>query len=506
MDETANLFDLLYVYTPEEFAAFESWGGWDFPIQDFNLFDPGAFGGEVFDANAMQWIDTTTGEVVTPDQAQALDVAAWNASYEREFGTPPPELAVPPSGIDPILRALLNDPRLEGKAVLVDANGTRTIVNLDGSPLSASDKGFFDSTWGRALLTLGLGAAGVGIAQALTPSRDLRVPSIPQNPVQTAGQRLLMDTLFGGGGGAARDPAEEARVLEAARNWNGTFGQDQLTADAYLAQRGLISAPGAPSSAQALRSAIASSLGGQAESAEALREQAARARVAGTQLAPIQDLIRQLGIAQIPEQVATPEPFDLVGSGIRARVIKALLGEEVDPTLEADLGRKKEVLLNQLAKMYGRPGQEAEGTVGGALVQGFDTEANKLRYAVNRDILQLLAPQEQARTAYQAGRRDTRLGQNVAMSGYGLVPPAQTAETLGRMMPIQPLLGIGDTTGEKNAQLAAQYALAGFQAQTSADRAQADAIARIFGTAAGTLTTPTYNFNMANPSAWSLAA
>lgn len=455
---------------------------------------------------SQDWVDTVTGETLTAEQARAMDQAQFEAdaaAFNAPAGTTG-DFGISPGnfGISPSISQMLNDPALEGKAVVLDAAGNMTrIVNIDGSPVDAGWLNtFLRSPVGQLMATLGLGAVGMGIASALSPGPStLRLPQVPMNPVQEAGQRQLLDTIFS----TSPDPVAAIRQAVLSDQLDPASAAAALRALGVADPEGLVESfltGGGLTGTAALRAAISSSFGGQAEVAEALRQIAERARVAGTQQAPIQDLIRSLGLAQVPEAVATPEPFDLVGAGIRNRVIEALLGERVDPALERRIAEERETLTNRIRHLYPQS-QPEEGTVGGALLQGYNQRANELRYNVNRDILQLLAPQEQARTAYEAGRRDTRLGQNVTLSGFGLTPPRETAETLSRMMPIQPLLGISDTTGRDNAQLAAQTALAAFNAEQAGARDQTTAIMRLFGQGAEAFTRPRY-LSFGNPVAY----
>lgn len=488
------------------------YGGWQMAPEDIS-FSPAEiaaftatqynFGADAFPA---QWLDTKSGEILTADQARALSPSDWEMAVRAEMEP----AAV---GIDPATRAMLENPAFEGKAVRIDAAGNARIVNADGTPLDQNsarsiDRALgLDSALGRMLVSLGLGGVGMGLAAALAPGGSaLRLPEATQNPVLAAGQRTTLDTIFGQAdpvAGIRQAVLTGALAPEAAVTALRTLGVTDPEALVRSFQAG-----GGLTGEAALRATISSSLGGQAEVAEALRQAAERERVAAAGEAPIQALIRALSLAKVPEYLLTPEPADVVGAGIRDRVLKALVGQEVDPALERRIGEEREKLLLGLAKMYGRPGQETEGTVGGALVQGFDTRANELRYNVNRDILALLAPQEQARTAYRAGRRDTGLTQATALSTLGRTSPAQLAGSMATMVPIQPLLGINDAAERQFIDnLRAQAVIGAFNAENTAAQNQAAAINRLFGTAASALaSTPSYNFTMANPAALAWAA
>ncbi len=444
----------------------------------------------MFDPTAVRWLDTDTGQIVTASEASALDQAAFSASVAAAGGST--------AGVDVPAGTFVN-------SLFVDP-ATGKVVGSDGNPpapglLDTLLKNITPGTpIGNALVTLLLGGAGVGLAAALTPgAQKLTLPTTPMNPVQEAGQKALLDTIFKG-----QDPVAAIRQAVLTGQMDPASAANALKLLGVTDPEALVKsfqAGGGLTGSAALTAAIGANLSGQAETSEALRQQAERARVAATQQAPIQDLIRSIALSQVPGAVATPEPTDLVGAGIRDRVLKALRGGVVDPGLERTLAEQKDILLNNLAKMYGRPGQETEGTVGGALVQGFDEKANELRYNVNRDILNTLAPQEAARTAYTAGRGDIRLGQDVTLSQLGLTPPAATAGSLSSTMPIQPLLGINDTSGQQTAAMQAQAAIAAYNAQNASDQSKAAAVAKIFGASAGALTAPTYNFTMANPAA-----
>lgn len=431
---------------------------------------------------ANDWIDMETGARVTAQQAMEIDREAFtrDSMAARSGGLPEGHLYVNPEG------------------EVVDANNKPADPAFIERVLKGMGGGGTDL--GRALTTLLLGGAGVGLAAGLTPgAQKLTLPAVPLNPVQAAGQKALLGSVL-----SASDPLAAIRQAVLTGQMDPTTAANALKLLGVADPAALVKsfqAGGGLTGATALSAALNANVSGQATSTEAMRQAAERALTAGQVQAPTQELIRALALGQVPGAVATPEPTDPVNAAIRDRVLLALRGGEVDPGLERTLAEQKDVLLNKLARMYGRPGQETEGTVGGALALNFDQRANELRYQVNRDILNALAPQEQARTAYTAGRGDIKLGQNVAFSGFGLTPPTETAKTLAGTMPIEPMLGINDTSGAQTAASQAAAAVAAYNAQNASSQNQATALSGLFGTAARSLTAPTYNFTMANPAA-----
>lgn len=305
-------------------------------------------------------------------------------------------------------------------------------------------------------------------------------------------------------------PGSEA-LLERVKNWNDTYGPNQLTREAYLASTD----PTAPKAKT----------------------------VTDPMLVPMQQKALQT-LAAGADAFRVDDP---VGAAERARLLRAINGEEIDPTLEAKVAEGREALLNKLTQMYGRAGQEAEGTVGGYLTQQYDTEANKLRYAVNKDIIGTLDPAERARmqfavnnpqnqylaalgfyvptaanlqaantnqnlslgadyraqtaqlmAAQQAAQnaRSTGLATNASLTGFGQRSLNDLATGLNSVMTIPPLLNLNDAGQRATVDtLRTNAATANFNAQNANRTSLSNAIGNLGGRVADSLLNPKQNIS-----------
>ena len=404
---------------------------------------------------------------------------------------------------------------------------------------------------GRALVQLGLGAAGLGLGRAVAGSGGaLTLPPFESgaNPVLSAGQRAAANimskegtqaTLEGTIGSTLRGYSDLASRLEneighQAEDYGKTYYRSRDIREGALNALPGFTTPDAEGTALTdriarLRPLINANLSATPEGTDPL-------------LADVRTGARRL-LSEGADAFAVP---DEVEGAIRERLLRAIRGEEVDPALERRITEGREIMLNRLKQMYGRAGQDVEGTVGGGLTQEYDKRANELRYGVNRDVMGLLSPEERVRRQFsinnpkelylrnaafllpeerartseatnrilaergsllgaEAGARGARsagLGEKVALTNFGQRSLGDLATGLSSILTVPPLLGLNDESGRiARDTLRANAASAAFQADRAARNDLAKGIATIGGRTADAFTarTPINVFSNVSP-------
>lgn len=528
--------------------------------------------------------------------------SSTNFSLTRPDGT-----TVSPADYSLMVGKLAVAPEMQG--LVVDKAGN--VLNSDGTPLNPSQKdgllktlgSFFDSSTGRLIGSLALGAAGMGLGKLVAgPGGTLTLPSTTagQNPVVAAAQPQLLASLAGQGGAdlksaldanfagqktlasastedIARASAANAQIEAqsaplrslAAANLPGymtgtaphpSAAYDATTSAAMAQMEKLLGLPtgtltGAGAAAggggitddqftakgifdPGLRNIIRTDpteaynygLGPNPATTPGAADTTAPAGVTQDSLLPaITDKLSKT-MAGGPAAYYSADP---VQAQMAARLQNALAGGELDPATERSIREQLDILHNNLKRAYGDAGAEWNSTVGQSLAAKSAESVAALRYGVNRDVVNSLGPQEQARrtfaitnpqnmyladlgfyggqqqqrsqlpaaetrallaqyfptvaqnAAFNENARQVNVAQNAAITGLNRPTLATGSNALGNQITsLSPLLGVNEPNVFPTLAAASTSA---FNAQQAADAAQAKSIADIFGNAAGTL-------------------
>ena len=379
------------------------------------------------------------------------------------------------------------------------------------------------TTLGKIALTLGLGAAGVGIGQMVAGGNDpVRLPPAPgPGPEQQAAQAAFRNVLATGGattgvpGGGTGGVASNIAALTSPN----------------------LAAPFAATGQQNLEDTFRSGLAGQSLLTQLAAMQAARELGISTEQAPQEAALRQLSMAQLPSFLTPPNAGqqtlqtvqnadgsysispavagltnpprieDPVREAYAMEIARAIM-EEANPGLRRAEREEEEGLRNRLYGQLGGAGYEASSPGMEALQRM--RESQDIRRRQNTlATLTSLGPQELSRRSaeyqvpltaantltnldlanrgFESRERQTGLAERLGMLNLGRTPVPQIGTTLSSNVPISPLLGLDSAERARQQQysLNTQAALDSYRTGAQSDQQLASAIAGLFGAAAG---------------------
>lgn len=465
-----------------------------------------------FQANPalLSYLDTVfvdaSGNLVNSDGTMVDSLVA--AEIERALGGPVavPAGQAPATDLDrQIDEALANVPvdqltaeeRVALQQAVIAARAAEAQQPGSGKGVLAewSKKLGLDTGLGRIIATIALGAAGLGAAQLFagdTPRITLPGPAPLPAGVQAAQQALNR--------GLTTAPSLQPQaILDANGNTIAYQAADGTITPATAGGGPPLSASAPGRTGQDyLQGTFQRGLAGQETLSRLLAGSAARELQTDVEQAPQERTVRLSALEGLPEMLVTPEAIaagepvtpmdDVIRDYLRETIGRISRGEFASPALERRLGREEEAVRNRLRTGLGRDYELS--TAGMQGVNEFGDYANTLREEENRRYLSSFLPQEESRSRFAVtfpeDVRRSGVNERLTLSNFGRRTAPQLTTSLSSMVPVQPLLGLGDAAAAARQQEAiqTQAALTSFGIENENRRALSQGIGGLAGTAA----------------------
>lgn len=418
----------------------------------------------------------------------------------------------------------------QGDEGLFVDTGTGQLVNAAGSPFSQAQ---IDAMAASVEEQVRSGQAPPGILDALNKFLGTNLGKIAGS-LALGGAGLGLARAVTGGGQTFTPPASQP-ALPAVQSARDALNQ--------------ILTGGGTTSAQDLQSLIRQSIAGQRTIADLSSARAGRELAMDTQQAPLEQAIRMQALGELPSylsggtpSIATTAPTAAMGftpltingtaipnwyigpngqpmlfnqqtgmlqpaqagalpsssltpmndpiqEALANEVLKASRGETSDPLLERTLAQQARDLETRLFRQVG-PGY-ATSTPGSQALAEQNAMDAIARSQNRRQTITSLAPLEAQRRQFNLtfpeSVRTTGFNERTNLTTLGRTNPAAAFTTLSQMVPIAPLFGLSDAaaTTRQNEAIQNQFALDAFKAGQTEQSRLAEAITKLFGTAAG---------------------